>query len=166
MPERDFYKVLHVDPEADADVIAAAYEVLTGKLNPRTDWSGVHEVRLAELNRAYHVLRDRAARRAYDLERSSELVPMGPGERASDYVRLGAGPLTERVQAGLNGANVASLTLEFGRYAGWTLGAIARQDPEYLLWLSRHSSGIRYRSAILRLLREQEEQRAQHHAKP
>lgn len=166
MPERDFYKVLQVDPDADADVISAAYEVLSGKLNPRTDRTGIQEVRLAELNRAYHTLRDRAARRAYDEERSKELVPMGPGERSTDYPRMAAGPLTERVQAGLNGANVASLTLEFGRYAGWTLGAIARQDPEYLLWLSRHSSGIRYRSAILRLLREQEEQRALHQTKP
>jgi curved DNA-binding protein CbpA len=166
VPERDFYKVLQVDPDADADVIAAAYEVLTGKLNPRTDRTGIHEVRLAELNRAYQTLRDRAARRAYDQERSKELVPMGPGETGTDYIRLGSGPLTERVQAGLNGANVASITLEFGRYAGWTLGAIARQDPEYLEWLSRHSSGIRYRSAILRLLREQEEQRALHQTKP
>jgi curved DNA-binding protein CbpA len=41
--ERDFYKVLQVDPDADPDVIAAAYEVLSGKLNPRTDLTGVHE---------------------------------------------------------------------------------------------------------------------------
>ena len=166
MPERDFYKVLQVDPDADADVISAAYEVLSGKLNPRTDRTGIHEVRLAKLNRAYHTLRDRAVRRAYDQERSKELVPMGPGETSTDYPRLGAGPLTERVRAGLNGVNVASLTLEFGRYTGWTLGAIARQDPEYLSWLSRHSSGVRYRSAILRLLGEQEEQRALHQTKP
>jgi curved DNA-binding protein CbpA len=163
--ERDFYKVLHVDPEADADVIAAAYEVLSGKLNPRTDRTGIHEVRLAELNRAYHTLRDRAARRAYDQERGKELMPMGPGEPGTDYLRLAAGPLTERVQAGLNGANLASMMLEFGRYAGWTLGAIARQDPEYLLWLSRHSSGIRYRTAILRLLHERGEQQALHNAR-
>jgi curved DNA-binding protein CbpA len=164
--ERDFYKVLHVDPEADADVIAAAYEVLSGKLNPRTDLTGVHEVRLAELNRAYATLRDRAARLTYDKQRTVDLVPMGPGENDPDHQRLASGPLTERVQAGRNGEHVASLTIEFGRYAGWTLGAIARQDPEYLLWLSRHSSGIRYRSAILRLLREQEEQRALHQTKP
>jgi curved DNA-binding protein CbpA len=163
---RDFYKVLQVDPDADPDVIAAAYEVLSGKLNPKTDLSGVHEVRLAELNRAYHTLRDRAARLAYDRERAAELVPMGPGENGADYKRVGGGALTERVQAGAHGEHVASLMIEFGRYAGWTLGAIARQDPEYLLWLSRHSSGIRYRSAILRLIREQEEQRALHHAKP
>jgi hypothetical protein len=89
-------------------------------------------------------------------------VPVGPGENGADYQRVGSGALSERVQAGPHGEHVASLTIEFGRYAGWTLGAIARQDPEYLLWLSRHSSGIRYRSAILRLLREQEEQRAAH----
>jgi curved DNA-binding protein CbpA len=163
--ERDFYKVLQVDPDADADVIAAAFDVLSGKLNPRTDLTGVHEVRLAELNRAYLTLRDRAARLAYDKERSSELVAMGPGDNGHDYQRLGSGSLTERVQAGPNGEHVDSLMISFGRYAGWTLGAIARQDPEYLLWLSRHSSGIRYRSAILRLLREQEEQRALHQAK-
>jgi len=163
--KRDFYKVLQVDPGADADVIAAAFGVLSGKLNPRTDQTGVHEVRLAELNRAYLTLRDRAARRAYDDERSTELVAMGPGGNAPDYQRLATGPLTERVQAGLNGEHVASLTIGFGRYAGWALGAIARQDPEYLRWLSRHSSGIRYRSAILRLLGEQEEQRALHHVK-
>jgi curved DNA-binding protein CbpA len=165
VPERDFYKVLQVDPEADGDVIAAAYDVLSGKLNPRTDLTGVHEVRLAELNRAYLTLRDRAARRAYDVERSAELVAMGPGETGPDYQRLASGPLTERVQAGPHGEHVDSLTIGFGRYTGWTLGAIARQDPEYLLWLSRHSSGIRYRTAILRLLAEQEEQRAPHHVK-
>jgi curved DNA-binding protein CbpA len=163
--ERDFYKVLQVDPDADADVIAAAFDVLSGKLNPRTDLTGVHEVRLAELNRAYLTLRDRATRLAYDKERSSELVAMGPGGTGPDYQRLAGGPLTERVQAGLNGEHVASLTIGFGRYAGWSLGAIAHQDPEYLGWLSRHSSGIRYRTAILRLLAEQEEQQAPHHAK-
>ena len=166
VPERDFYKVLNVDPEADPDVIEAAFGVLAGKLNPRTDLTGVHEVRLAELNRAYATLRDRAARLTYDKQRTSDMVPMGPGENDPDHQRLASGALTERVQAGRDGEHVASLTIEFGRYAGWTLGAIGRQDPEYLLWLSRHSSGIRYRSAILRLLREQEEQRALHHAKP
>ena len=166
VPERDFYKVLHVDPEADPDVIEAAFGVLSGKLNPRTDLTGVHEVRLAELNRAYATLRDRAARLTYDKQRTVDLVPMGPGENDPDHQRLASGALTERVQAGRDGEHVGSLTIEFGRYAGWTLGAIARQDPEYLMWLSRHSSGIRYRTAILRLLREQEEQRALHHAKP
>jgi curved DNA-binding protein CbpA len=165
VPERDFYKVLHVDPEADADVIEAAYGVLSGKLNPRTDFTGVHEVRLAELNRAYTTLRDRAARLAYDQQRTSDLIPMGPGDDGQGHRSLGSGTLTERVQAGPHGEHADSLTNGFGRYTGWTLGALVRQDPDYLRWLSRHSSGIRYRSAILRLLGEQEEQRASEHAK-
>jgi curved DNA-binding protein CbpA len=156
VPERDFYKVLQVDPEADHDVIEAAFNVLAGKLNPRTDLSGVHEVRLAELNRAYATLRDRAARLAYDKERDSELVPMGPGDGGHGFQRLSTGTLTERVQAGPHGEHVDSLTIGFGRYTGWTLGALVRQDPDYLRWLSRHSSGIRYRAAILKLLGEQE----------
>jgi threonine aldolase len=90
---------------------------------------------------------------------------MGPGDGGHDYQRLASGTLTERVQAGLNGEHVDSLTIGFGRYAGWTLGSLVRQDPDYLRWLSRHSSGIRYRSAILRLLGEQEEQRAPQHAR-
>jgi DnaJ-class molecular chaperone len=34
-----------------------------------------------------------------------------------------------------------------------TLRDLARQDPDYLLWLSRHSSGIRYRTEIYGILR-------------
>jgi hypothetical protein len=76
-----------------------------------------------------------------------------------DHPRLAAGALTERVQAGLNGEGIAGMRLDFGRYAGWTLGDIAREDADYLRWLSRHSAGIRYRSAILRLLAQQERAR-------
>jgi hypothetical protein len=43
-------------------------------------------------------------------------------------------------------------TLDFGRYAGWSVAELARHDPDYLRWLSRHSSGIRYRSAIAKVL--------------
>jgi hypothetical protein len=43
--------------------------------------------------------------------------------------------------------------LNFGRYAGWSLRDLARRDTDYLLWLSRHSSGIRYRTEIYGILR-------------
>lgn len=158
MVERDFYKVLQVDPEADPVVIAAAYHALAAKLHPETDISRVDEVRLAELTRALATLQDPVARRAYDERRNSELIPMGPGE-GPGFHRIAGGALTERMQAGPNGASVDTLTIGFGRYAGWTLGALVRTDPNYLRWLSRHSSGIRYRGAILRLLGEQEEAR-------
>ena len=45
--------------------------------------------------------------------------------------------------------------LDFGRYSGWSVADIARQDPDYLRWLARHSSGIRYRRKIAELLEAQ-----------
>ena len=42
--------------------------------------------------------------------------------------------------------------LSHGRYAGWTLDQLVRQDPDYLQWLRRHTSGIRYRVEMGRLL--------------
>jgi hypothetical protein len=42
--------------------------------------------------------------------------------------------------------------LDFGRYLGWRITDLARHDPDYLRWLSRHSSGIRFRNAIARVL--------------
>jgi DnaJ-class molecular chaperone len=161
--EKDYYKILQVDPEADADVIVAAHRVLARKLHPETDLTGVHEVRMAELNRALATLTDPAARQAYDAQRSSELVAVGPGIESHEEPRLASGALTERVMAGMNGEGIAAMRLDFGRYAGWTLGEIARQDADYLRWLSRHSAGIRYRSAILRLLSQAEAQRSPVH---
>ena len=45
-----------------------------------------------------------------------------------------------------------SKKIDFGRYAGWSIRDLVRQDPEYLRWLSRHSSGVRFRSEILRYM--------------
>ncbi len=43
--------------------------------------------------------------------------------------------------------------LGFGRYAGWSLGEIARADIEYLEWLDRMPIGRPYRDEIDGLLR-------------
>ena len=163
MGETDNYKLLEVDPEADPDVIEAAYRVLSRKLDPESDPIGLHRVRQTELDHAFAILSNSIQRRAYDTRRA-EMLPMGPGAGRVDFgPRLAAGALSERVQAGLNGENLGKLTLEFGRSAVCKLGDLAAQDPEYLRWLSRHSSGIRYRKAILRLLRERDETRAPLH---
>jgi curved DNA-binding protein CbpA len=164
MTETDFYRLLQVDHEADLDVIQAAHRVLAGRLHPETDLTGVDEVRRAELDRALATLSDPFHRKAYDQQRESEMVAVGPGPSpshfggadadADEHHHLAMGPLTERIQAGRNGEGLANVQLDFGRYAGWTLGELARSDPDYLRWLARHSSGIRYRGAILRLLAE------------
>jgi hypothetical protein len=38
--------------------------------------------------------------------------------------------------------------LNFGRYAGWSIGEIARRDLEYLEWLDRAPIGRQYRDEI------------------
>ena len=43
--------------------------------------------------------------------------------------------------------------INFGRYAGWSLGEIARRDLEYLEWLDRMTIGRPYRDEIDAILR-------------
>ena len=165
---RDYYKILQVDPEAEPEIIQAAYDTLAARFHPESDLTGVHTVRMKELNRAYEVLSNPGRRRAYDIERSTPYEPMGPGELigvpspepAREPVGAGARRgLAARVSSGgrigsHEGAGPAgSSVLDFGRYAGMSLHDIARQDTEYLRWLSRHSSGIRFRNEIEQVLR-------------
>lgn len=42
--------------------------------------------------------------------------------------------------------------LDFGHYAGRTIEELATVDPDYLHWLARHPSGVRYRAEIHRVL--------------
>jgi hypothetical protein len=50
------------------------------------------------------------------------------------------------------GAPSGSL-VTFGRYAGWSLGEIARSDLDYLEWLDRMPIGRSYRDEIDDILR-------------
>lgn len=175
--ERDYYKVLQVDPEADPEVITAAFRALARRLHPDRDMTGVHEVRMAELNRAYGVLRDVETRRDYDTQRTQPLSAVGPGiQQETDPMAQTAhvgramgvdgtpdgdsmvNGLTRRMAMGSgNGtaqAAVVDVQLDFGRYAGSSLRDLANKDPDYLRWLARHSSGIRYRREIARILKE------------
>ena len=38
--------------------------------------------------------------------------------------------------------------LDFGRYAGWTVGSLAGHDPDYLEWLARTPIGRRLAAEI------------------
>jgi broad specificity phosphatase PhoE len=42
--------------------------------------------------------------------------------------------------------------LDFGHYAGRSIEELARTDPDYVDWLSKHPSGARYRGEIARVL--------------
>jgi Exodeoxyribonuclease X-like C-terminal len=55
--------------------------------------------------------------------------------------------------AGAPPGNPSGSVLNFGRYAGWSLGEIARRDIEYLEWLDRVPIGRMYQQEIDGLLR-------------
>jgi hypothetical protein len=39
-------------------------------------------------------------------------------------------------------------TLSYGRYAGWTIEALAEHDPDYLEWLGRSPGGRAWQTRI------------------
>jgi hypothetical protein len=49
--------------------------------------------------------------------------------------------------------NPSGSVVSFGRFAGWSLGEIARVEPEYLEWLDRMPIGRMYQAEIDGLLR-------------
>jgi len=68
---------------------------------------------------------------------------------AGHAVAAPSGSLLDRVERARYGATPI---IDFGEYAGWRIADVARIDPQYLRWLSRHSAGVRYRSAIAEVL--------------
>ncbi|HET6379649.1 MAG TPA: DnaJ domain-containing protein [candidate division Zixibacteria bacterium] len=157
MIENDLYRILQVAPDCDPEVIEAAYRALRAKLDPAHDVTGVHEVRQKELDRAYRILGDPGQRRAYDGRRAAGMVAVGPGPDEPGAVSV---TLSDRLAASaIDRQEAGHMTIDFGRYAGWRLADLVQVDPDYLRWLSRHSSGIRYRGAILRLLADRDEHR-------
>ena len=57
-------------------------------------------------------------------------VPVGPGDTSSFDASV----------------------IDFGHHAGRTIADLAESDPDYLRWLARHPSGVRYRAEIGRVL--------------
>jgi curved DNA-binding protein CbpA len=135
--DRDAYEVLGLLATAHDVVIQAAYRALAALFHPDSRSTAADTRRMAELNGAYAKLRTPARRGLYDAER-----------------RLGSKVSTTSVRARPNPPAPAgnARVLTFGRYEGWTIDRLAHHDPEYLRWLSRHSSGLRYRTQIEKAL--------------
>jgi len=138
--EADAYKVLQVDPAAELIVIRAAYRALARRYHEDGDSPDI--ARMSELNRAYEALRNPLLRAQHDEQRAAARTRAVPIAEPPATADVGwSRPSATATRAG-------SAVLDFGRYEGWSITDLARRDPDYLRWLSRHSSGIRYRSAI------------------
>jgi curved DNA-binding protein CbpA len=160
----DYYEVLQVHPRAEPEVIRAAYRTLARKYHP--DLDGGDADRMIALNDAWDVLGDPVRRAAYDAARRNATGSMGiastaagtpaparPADRPAATRATGAGA-SEVPHAGPPPGRPSGTVLDFGRYAGWSLGEIARFDLDYLEWLQRATFGRRLRSEIDAILRQ------------
>jgi curved DNA-binding protein CbpA len=147
---RDFYEILQVHRRAEPEVIRAAYRILAHKHHPD---HGGDPARMTALNDAWDVLGDPARRAAYD----ATLAAGGSTYSGSysGYASASASPPGgELAHAGPPPGRPSGTVLDFGRYAGWSLGEIARHDVGYIEWLQRATVGRRLRAEIDALLRE------------
>jgi curved DNA-binding protein CbpA len=147
----DAYKTLRVDPTAEDFVLEAAYRALARHFHP--DGAHPDSPKMAEINRAYDQVRTTERRKRYD--RLHRIRPMGPGlEPVPTAPPPSERPWASRMTAPTpaRATDAGALTIDFGRYAGWTIKDLAKHDPDYLRWLSRHSSGVRFRNQIIALL--------------
>ncbi len=213
----DPYKALQVDPEADPEVIQAAYRRLAQKYHPDLASSAEAAARMVAINQAWEIVGDPDRRAAYDSERAREQAvraaregapapstgvapgastsgrpaatgsnatggappatashhrtaagappgPRPPEEVSRDWTSgrssMGGGydPSSMRRPDGEGAAgpppgNPSGSVMNFGRYAGWSLGEIARVDLEYIEWLDRMPIGRPYRDEIDAILR-------------
>lgn len=132
---------------ADLEVITAVYRALARRYHPDLNRSPDAARRMAEINEAYQVLRDPQRRARYDAE-----LARRRDRRAGDRLVRQPGSVPPGAAGQPIGPPHGSV-LEFGRYRGWTLGQIRRQDPQFLEWLMSVPGGRQYRDEISTLLR-------------
>lgn len=71
MVEKDYYKVLGVSPSSNEEEVKVAFFRLAKKYHPdkhRGAKAGEFEIKFAQINEAYNVLKDQATKAKYDLQ--------------------------------------------------------------------------------------------------
>jgi len=205
----DPYKILQVDPEAEDEVIQAAYRRLAQKYHPDRSTGQEAIDRMVAINAAWETIGDPKRRASFDLARTAAAAtqqtppsptsgaPVAGAGRPSSPTSGQAGPVPARppdpwqprpaeqrppetvsrdwspgrstlgggydaktmraaegfAAAGPPPGNPSGSVLNFGRYAGWSLGEVGRADLEYLEWLDRMPIGRPYRDEIDGILR-------------
>ncbi len=151
---RDPYEVLGVRRGASVRQIRAAYVERARRSHP--DLVGTRGLELMRhLNEAWEILKDAGRRTAYD---AANRPPGAPGggrtqrdEPGRPFWTGAAGPPPGRPWGPV---------LDFGIFAGWSLGEIARRDPGYLQWLRDRPEATPYRAEIDHLLNPDAQEQA------
>jgi curved DNA-binding protein CbpA len=137
---RDLYSDLHVPPSANRDAIHASFRTLARHWHP--DFGGDSE-RMQAINDAWAVLGRPDRRAAYDQQRAAERIARQQAAAA------GATPQTVTTpEPAVAPKPRDPNALDYGRYEGWTIEALANHDPDYLEWLRRSPSGRGWRTRI------------------
>ncbi|MFW0859515.1 MAG: DnaJ domain-containing protein [Dehalococcoidia bacterium] len=111
MGKPDYYATLQVHPEADREVVVAAYRRLAAKYHPDVSTSPDAAEKMKQLNEAYEVLSDPARRAAYD--RSSRVTPVRklPSRRGWGWLIVPVGLLVFILLAARLGPGIIKLAL-------------------------------------------------------
>jgi curved DNA-binding protein CbpA len=156
---RDPYEVLGVPRTATTRQIRAAYVDRARRAHPDLVGQRGTDVMRA-LNDAWEVLKDPSRRSELDATASSARREAA-GARAADEHGHGRarGPVggTKPFWTGAAGpppGRPQGPVVDFGIFAGWSLGEIARRDIDYIEWLDRSPIGRQYRDEIDLILRK------------
>jgi curved DNA-binding protein CbpA len=145
---RDPYEVLGVPRSASTRQIRLAYLDRARKAHPDlVGHRGTDVMRV--LNEAWATLKDPERRSALD----ASTAPAGSGSPVSE--RASASDGTAPFWTGAAGpppGRPSGSVVDFGIFAGWSLGEIARRDRGYLVWLRDRPDGKPYREEIDRLV--------------
>jgi curved DNA-binding protein CbpA len=134
---RNPYAELGADVDADRRTIRGAYLAKARSHHP--DLGG--DVRaMARINEAFELLSDPVRRAAYDAQHGTWV------RREKSHAPSWTGA------AGPPPGRPSGSVLDFGIFAGWSVGEIARTDPGYLVWLTERKEGRPYLADIERLL--------------
>jgi curved DNA-binding protein CbpA len=149
----DPYEVLQVHRRAEPEVIRAAYRALARKYHP--DFGG-EPGRMIAITEAWAVLGNAERRAAYDAHAVTSQNRRSTDRKAPPASAAPAGNADRR---GPNRSQSGSV-IDFGRYAGWTVGSLADHDPDYLQWLARTPIGRRLTVEIDAALAQRESESA------
>jgi hypothetical protein len=82
---RNWYQVLQVDPQAEPEILEAAYRRLAKKYHPDVATLPGADAHMKEINAAYEVLRDPRRRAAYDRQLAEQVAAAEPEDDPEDF---------------------------------------------------------------------------------
>ena len=149
MPKHaDPYAVLGIPPGSSLAAIRRAYLAQARTAHP--DLVGASGLAsMQRINAAWDILRDPQRRATYDAAAGYTAAQAAAASTAS---KGGHHPGWTGA-AGPPPGRPSGSRLDFGIFAGWSLGEIARHDGGYLQWLSERREGAPYADEIQAFLR-------------